>query len=573
MYLGYVNFFTEELPVNSSTNKNSDIVTENSKIQSKLPTIEKSIEKEEKKKEEKPPNSSTNNNIIAKIEYSEIKNSKLKSILDGTLHAFKGYREYAWGYDELHPNSKIGRNSFRMGLTIIDSMDTLYIQGLVDKRLMDEFELCREWVRDHLKFDEGEVNLFETTIRVVGGLLSTYHLTNDKIFLMKATELVDKLMIAFETPAGIPYASVNLEKAEGVAAQGFQNGASTTSEVSTIQLSFNYLSYLTKDNKYAKAARKVMDILEKNEPATSLVPILVSPQTGKYVGSTIRLGSRGDSYYEYLWKQWYHNGKKEKRFHDMWVRAWTGVKNWLIDVTPREGFIYIGEWNNGEPTEVLETISKLGKDPGIEYRKKNFTDKKEKQISPKMDHLVCFLPGTVLLSITNGKTLQEIKKTRKLTEIEEEDFFLAEGLLRTCYEMYRMNPTFLASEITMFRKKFESDQGPDMYIKSADTHNLLRPETVESLFYFYRITGNETYRNIWQGFEKYSKVATGGYTNLRDVTKTDGPSGDRMETFFLGETLKYFYLLFSDDNENLYPLDKYCFNTEAHAFPIIDLVI
>jgi endoplasmic reticulum Man9GlcNAc2 1,2-alpha-mannosidase len=43
-----------------------------------------------------------------------------------------------------------------------------------------------------------------------------------------------------------------------------------------------------------------------------------------------------------------------------------------------------------------------------------------------------------------------------------------------------------------------------------------------------------------------------------------------METFFLGETLKYFYLLFGEND--VLPLDKYVFNTEAHPLPIIGLV-
>lgn len=71
---------------------------------------------------------------------------------------------------------------------------------------------------------------------------------------------------------------------------------------------------------------KVMDKLEKIEPPTHLVPILISPTSGNYVGNTIRLGSRGDSYYEYLWKQWFQTNKTDTRMKDMWTRAWTAVK-------------------------------------------------------------------------------------------------------------------------------------------------------------------------------------------------------------------------------------------------------
>ena len=108
-------------------------------------------------------------------------------------------------------------------------------------------------------------------------------------------------------------------------------------------------------------------------------------------------------------------------------------------------------------------------------------------------------------------------------------------------------------------------------LQPADAHNLLRPETVESLFYLYRITKDNKYRDwgwtIFQNFEKYTKLKE-GYTSINNVKSTGNPGyRNKMESFFLGETLKYFYLLFSDD-PNLLPLDKWVFNTEAHPLPV-----
>ena len=109
-------------------------------------------------------------------------------------------------------------------------------------------------------------------------------------------------------------------------------------------------------------------------------------------------------------------------------------------------------------------------------------------------------------------------------------------------------------------------------LQPADAHNLLRPETLESLFYMYRITGDKVYRDwgwqIFQAFEKHTKIPGGGYSSISNVKNADKPSfRDKMESFFLGETLKYLFLLFGDD-PNLLPLDKYVFNTEAHPLPI-----
>lgn len=95
---------------------------------------------------------------------------------------------------------------------------------------------------------------------------------------------------------------------------------------------------------------------------------------------------------------------------------------------------------------------------------------------------------------------------------------------------------------------------------------------MESLWYLYHFTRNDTYRDwgwqIFQAFEKYAKVEDGGYTSIGDVRNplVTKPR-DLMESFFLAETLKYLFLLFSD-NQDLYSLDNYIFNSEAHLLPI-----
>lgn len=104
-----------------------------------------------------------------------------------------------------------------------------------------------------------------------------------------------------------------------------------------------------------------------------------------------------------------------------------------------------------------------------------------------------------------------------------------------------------------------------------DRHNLLRPETVESLFVLYRLTKDQKYRDwgwrIFQSFETYTKLEN-GYSSISNVQNPDNPGyRDKMESFFLGETLKYLFLLFCDDDWVL-PLDEWVFNTEAHPLPI-----
>ena len=94
---------------------------------------------------------------------------------------------------------------------------------------------------------------------------------------------------------------------------------------------------------------------------------------------------------------------------------------------------------------------------------------------------------------------------------------------------------------------------------------------MESIFYLYRATGEQKYRDwgwqIFQAFEKYTKVKD-GYASIDSVRRPENPGyRDKMETFYLAETLKYLYLLFSD-NPDLMALDKWVINTEAHPLPV-----
>lgn len=101
-----------------------------------------------------------------------------------TKHAWEGYRKFAWGYNEVKPMAQSTNNQpifggEKMGATIVDGADTLYIMGL-----HDEFQQAREFIRDNFTIkNAGTVSVFETTIRFTGGLLSLYALTKDELYL------------------------------------------------------------------------------------------------------------------------------------------------------------------------------------------------------------------------------------------------------------------------------------------------------------------------------------------------------------------------------------------------------
>jgi hypothetical protein len=139
-----------------------------------------------------------------------------------------------------------------IGYTIIDALDTMLIMGL-----KDEFADAREWVANELTFDrKGHFNAFEITIRMLGGLLSAYHLSGDSLFLEKALDLGERMLPIFETKSGIPLSFIDLAERRGMPDPD-NRGMSSTAEAATLQLEFKYLSYLTDDYVYWKSAERV----------------------------------------------------------------------------------------------------------------------------------------------------------------------------------------------------------------------------------------------------------------------------------------------------------------------------
>lgn len=111
-------------------------------------------------------------------------NPRQTAVVNAIKHAWKGYKDFAWGKDELLPITKSGSNRpFGLGMTIVDCLDTLWLAGL-----QDEFDEARNWVTRSMNIATNKVtvSLFETNIRVLGGLLSAYHLSQDQVFLNKA---------------------------------------------------------------------------------------------------------------------------------------------------------------------------------------------------------------------------------------------------------------------------------------------------------------------------------------------------------------------------------------------------
>lgn len=450
------------------------------------------------------------------------------------------------GYDEFHPETKLGKHMAPHGLgwIIIDSLDTLMLMNLTSR-----LAHAREWVSKSLTWDQDQdVNTFETTIRMMGGLLSAHYLSNEypqlakldetqladtggeDLYLEKARDLADRLMSAFDSPTGVPWSSVNIGKSEAIPAHD-NGGVASTAETTTLQLEFKYLAKLTGEKMFWDKVENVMAVVDKqSREYDSLVPIYIDPTTGAFKGKNIRLGSRGDSYYEYLIKQYLQTNMQETVYLDMWVDTLAAVRRHLVTYTETAHYTIIGERPDGL------------KEP----------------LTAKMDHLVCFMPGTIALAATRGLSLREARKSSWWTKQHDKDMKLAHELTQTCWGMYKYMATGLAAEITHFQvaqpapaeswphpappadfsAEADAPWRKDFVVKSLDAHNLQRPETVESLFYMWRITGDVRYREWgWEMFKSFMAHTAvkdgGGFTSLSNANMVPPLSRDNMESFWL----------------------------------------
>lgn len=437
-------------------------------------------------------------------------------------HAWKGYRERAWGQDEMRPVSGTpGRRWANCGLQILDALSTIWIMGM-----QEEFDEAERWVTDNLRFDSpGLVSVFEINIRALAGLASAHSLSGREIFLKRAKELADRLMPAFSDDPGFPSTQVDL--VTGARKHGWYQGT-ILSEAGTLQLEFRYISQQTGDPKYGEKADKSMRAILAAAKGRGLVPWGLNRVGPPHFQNThITFGAMGDSYYEYLLKVYLQTAKTETVWKDSWKQAMAEMQSRLVLKT-RGGLRYVAEENNGRQTH-------------------------------KMDHLACFVGGML---VYGAHTLPS-------HEVDQAWEINAAGITETCYQMYHRQPSHLSPECVALRP----DQGPgqDMAIWNNAAHYLLRPEAAEAIFYMHYYTGDPKYRRwageIFEAIEQHART-TWGYSAVSDVRSPQPRQKNEMETFFIAETLKYLYLTFVPNPRAVVDLDEFVFNTEAHPLRI-----
>jgi mannosidase alpha-like ER degradation enhancer 2 len=439
------------------------------------------------------------------------------------LHAWNGYQKYAWGHDDLKPLSKTYHDWYAQALlmTPVDALDTMILMGL-----KDEAKHTREYIDQNLSFDKDiEVQNFEITIRLLGGLLSNYQLTGDRRLLVLAEDLGNRLLPVFESQTGLPYRYVNLKTGK------VRGNVTNPAEAGTLLIEFGTLSKLThKQVFYDKAKRALVEIYQRRSPI-GLVGTWINVETGVWTDTDSHISGAIDSYYEYLLKCWLLFGDED--CHRMWRDSIAAINKYLADeIRPAPSF-------PGPPLKELwygHTDMNTGKRTATIY-----------------GALDAFFPAVLALSgdLDRARNLQESSfKMWSLNHIEPEEFD------------YQKNQIVHAGYP-------------------------LRPEIVESTYYLYHYaTVNKSSRSFGRGtrpsqagqvpplnaahylrmgqtmfadFVKYCRTDE-GYAALKNVVTKE--KTDSMQSFLFAETFKYFYLLFA--SPKTLDFDRVIFNTEAH---------
>ncbi|MDQ2992056.1 MAG: glycoside hydrolase family 47 protein [Candidatus Eremiobacteraeota bacterium] len=223
-----------------------------------------------------------------------------RQVRDEFLHAWNGYKRFAWGSDEVRTVSGTASDFFieghSIGLSIIEALDTLYVMGLDD-----ELAACVAWLRTHLDFDiDGSMQMFEGVIRVVAGLIAGYDATGERFMLDGARDLADRLLVCFtKSPSGAPYRFANLRTGT------VSDPKSNLAEIGSNVMEFGTLTRLTGDPKYLAASmRAYHSVIDKRSPL-DLMGTNFDVETAAFIGTEDDAPDEpADSFYEYLWNGW-----------------------------------------------------------------------------------------------------------------------------------------------------------------------------------------------------------------------------------------------------------------------------
>ena len=437
-------------------------------------------------------------------------------------HAYGSYRAHALPHDELRPVSCTPRCREcdlsedrgpldgalgNYSLTLVDALPTLAVLGR-----REEFITAIGDVARYVSFDRDvDVNVFEVTIRMLGGLLSSHALAVDASLgltppgydghlLRLAEDLGKRLVPAFDTKTGIPFGTINLRK--GV--KSGETPITCTAGGGTLLLEFGTLSRMTGNGLYERLARRALEALwERRSVKTGLLGNGINVQSGAWQNAEAGIGAGIDSVYEYMLKAYILFG--DVSYLDMFNEAYRAV----MEHSKR------GHW----------------------YR---FVNMNSGRLSRQwVDALAAFWPGMQVLA---GDVEEAVRSHQAFWGIWRRFGLMVEGFNVEDRGVLVNNPGYP-----------------------------LRPELVESTFMLWEATRDPYFRRV--GREMMQSINARcrtrcGFAAVHDVLKRTHE--DRMDSYFLSETMKYLYLLFAPD-DHFVLRGNWIFTTEGHILPVTAL--
>ncbi|EXA29794.1 mannosyl-oligosaccharide alpha-1,2-mannosidase [Fusarium oxysporum f. sp. pisi HDV247] len=485
---------------------------------------------------------------------------RASAIKEAFQFSWNNYYEYAFPHDSLRPLDRSGeddRNGW--GATPVDSLSTAILMG--DKKTVNQIlEFIPTINFTRTAKENEEISVFESTIRYLGGLLSGHdlltgpfkHLVSDtsklNALVGQAVSLADGLKVAFDTPSGVPDGLVVFSPK--VRRGGYDRNS--IAGFGTLVLEWTHLSDLTRNEEYARLTQAAEDFLlyplpRSSEPFPGLrcVGHQVSVEDGRFLDNYGGWGGGTDSFYEYLIKMYVYDPETFGEYKDRWIAA------------------------------ADSTMQHLASHPSTRPDLTFLSGYSGTQTYPNSGHLACFAGGNFILG---GITLGEHKYT---------DFGLK--LAESCYQTYHQTPSGIGPEGFHWvdgalpngtsvnplplpsQAAFYAKSG---FWVSSPTY-ILRPETLESVYYAYRASGDSKWQDMaWEAFEALNRTCRveNGFAGITNVmTETGGGHYANMESFWLAETLKYLYLIFAEDAEWQVQSEggnEFVFNTEAHPLRV-----
>uniref|UniRef100_A0A672ISF9 alpha-1,2-Mannosidase n=1 Tax=Salarias fasciatus TaxID=181472 RepID=A0A672ISF9_SALFA len=373
-----------------------------------------------------------------------------------------------------------------------------------------EFEAAVRRVLSDVRLDNDiVVSVFETNIRVLGGLLGGHSMAvmlkeggqnmqwyQDELLHM-AKDLGLRLLPAFNTSSGLPYPRVNLKY--GVRGPETRTGTETdtcTACAGTIILEFAALSRFTGDPVFEAHARRALDFLwEKRQRNSNLVGTTINIHSGEWVRRDSGVGAGIDSYYEYLLKAYILLGDdlflQRFNIHYASIMKYISQPPLLLDVHIHKPLLPARTW---------------------------------------MDSLLAFFPG---LQVLKGDIRPAIETHEMLYQVTKKHNFLPEVnavfVFRCVVLCYSLNAALSFSQAT----------GDPYYLEAG--------------------------RTILDNLNRFARVPC-GFAAMKDVRT--GSHEDRMDSFFLAEMFKYLFLLFAEAEDLPFDVEDYVFTTEAHLLPL-----